>query len=282
MEITRIKEFEALLELALREDFDELGDITSDAVFGEETCTARLVSKDEGILAGASCFRAAFSRIDPKSSVEFLVPDGSRLRPGDFVASVKGRTRLLLAGERTALNFLSFLSGIATMTNAFVTAAASSGKTIILDTRKTLPGYRRLSKYAVKVGGGENHRMGLYDMVMIKDNHIDAAGSIRSAVERIRSRWGGRFRIEVECRGLEEVDEAIALGVDVIMLDNMDSATAAEALRKRKGEVLFESSGDMSLERVAEYARIGVDYISVGKLTHSVRSFNFSLLMAKN
>jgi nicotinate-nucleotide pyrophosphorylase (carboxylating) len=187
-----------------------------------------------------------------------------------------------LAGERTAINFLAFLSGIATGTELFVTAAKTHGKALILDTRKTLPGYRRLSKYAVTVGGGVNHRMGLYDMILIKDNHIDAAGSLTKAVERVREKWGARFRIEVECRGIEEVKEALGAKADIIMLDNMDSGTARAAADLGKGMVKIESSGDMTLEKVAEYSPIGVDYISVGKLTHSVKAFNFSLQIKKD
>ena len=276
------KEFEILLDLAIEEDLGGTGDVTSDAIFGDEACTAVLISKDEGVLAGIELFQGVFRKIDPAVKVTALKTDGTRLSRGDKVALLEGKTRSLLSGERTAINFLAFLSGIATGTRAFVDAAAKAGKTVILDTRKTLPGFRRLSKYAVLVGGGKNHRMGLYDMVLIKDNHIDAAGSLTAAVERVRTRWKDRFKIETECRTLEEVQEAMKVGVDIIMLDNMDSATAAKAVALGDGKVLFESSGDMTLERVAEYAPTGVDYISVGKLTHSVKAFNFSMLIERN
>lgn len=271
------KEFEVLLDLALEEDLGDLGDITSEAIFGDESCTAVLVSKDTGILAGTELFEAVFRRIDPAVKVALLRKEGDELVRGDRIAALSGRTRSLLSGERTAINFLAFMSGIATGTRAYVEAARSGGKTFILDTRKTLPGYRKLSKYAVVVGGGKNHRMGLYDMVLIKDNHIDAAGSLTAAVERVRARWKDRFRIEVECRTIPEVKEALDAGVDVIMLDNMDSGTSAEAVRLGDGKVMFESSGDMTPERVAEYAPTGVDFISVGKLTHSVKAFDFSM-----
>jgi len=276
------KEFEVLLDLALEEDLGDLGDVTSEAIFGDERCTAVLVSKDTGILAGSELFEAVFRRIDPSVEVSFLRKDGDELVKGDRIAILSGRTRNLLSGERTAINFLAFMSGIATGTRAFVEAARNGGKTLILDTRKTLPGYRKLSKYAVVVGGGKNHRMGLYDMVLIKDNHIDAAGSLTAAVERVRERWKDRFRIEVECRTIPEVKEALESGVDIIMLDNMDSGTTAEAVRLGDGKVLFESSGDMTPQRVAEYAPTGIDFISVGKLTHSVKAFDFSMRIERS
>ena len=275
------KEFDILLKLAIDEDLGGIGDVTSEAIFGEESCKAVLISKDEGVLAGMEFFQGVFRRIDPEVKVSALLGDGARLFRGDRIALLEGKTRSLLSGERTAINFLAFLSGIATGTRAFVDTAEKSGKTLILDTRKTLPGYRRLSKYAVLVGGGKNHRMGLFDMVLIKDNHIDAAGTLTAAVDRVRSRWKDRFKIEVECRTLAEVREALKLKVDIIMLDNMDSVTAAQAVVLGDGKVLFESSGDMTLERVAEYAPTGVDYISVGKLTHSVKAFNFSMLIER-
>ncbi len=274
-------EFETLLDLALQEDLGDRGDVTSEAIFRDERSAAVLYSKDTGVLAGTEYFARVYGRLDPGVEVVFLLDDGASLKPGDEVARVSGRTRSILSGERTAINFLAFLSGIATASRAYADAARTNGKALILDTRKTLPGYRRLSKYAVSVGGGANHRMGLYDMVLIKDNHIDAAGSISAAVARVRSRWGGSFRIEVECRGIDEVRQALEAGADIIMLDNMTSAASAEAVAAGDGRVKFESSGNMSLERVAEYAASGVDYISVGKLTHSVRAFDFSLRMRK-
>lgn len=275
------KEFDALLELALEEDLADVGDVTSEAIFGDEICDAVLTSKDRGVLAGIELFEGVFRKIDPSVKVTRLRNDGDVLAKGDRVARLSGRTRSLLSGERTAINFLAFLSGIATGTRAYVEAARGRGKAVILDTRKTLPGYRKLSKYAVVVGGGRNHRMGLFDMVLIKDNHIDAAGSLTGAVDRVRDRWKDRFRIEVECRTLDEVREAMKAGVDVIMLDNMDSGTAAQAVALGDGKVLFESSGDMTPERVAEYAPTGVDFISVGKLTHSVKAFDFSMLIER-
>ena len=272
--------FELLLELAIREDLAEEGDVTSRAVFSDERCRARLFSKDTGVLAGSSYYEMVFKRLDPSTDVQFFYGEGAELIPGDTVAEVSGKTLAVLSAERIALNFLGYLSGIATATHAFVTARG--GTTRILDTRKTLPGYRELAKYAVRVGGGRNHRMGLFDMVMIKDNHIDAAGSITRAVDLVRRHWGDRFQVEIECRNASEVREALDAGVDIIMLDNMSPAEAAEALALRQGEVLFEGSGDMSLEKIGAYMEIGLDFISVGRLTHSVRNFDFSLKIAGN
>jgi nicotinate-nucleotide pyrophosphorylase (carboxylating) len=273
--------FETLLDLAVREDLGDSGDVTSEAVFEGQTTVAVLKSKDSGVLAGEAYFSRCFARIDPETRVDFSVHDGAVLFPGDTVATVSGKVKSVLEAERISINFLSFLSGIASQTRLFVEAAAAAGKTAILDTRKTLPGYRVMSKYAVTVGGGRNHRMGLYDMVLIKDNHIDAAGSITRAVSLVRAKWGSRFRIEVECRNLAEVREALASAVDVIMLDNMAPGPCREAVGLGSGSVAFEASGNMSLERIAEYSAIGVDYISIGKLTHSVTAFDFSLQIRK-
>jgi len=270
-------DYRALLELALREDLGDLGDITTEAVAPRGTGRAVLLSKDTGVLAGAEVFAAVFRTIDPSTRVAFLLQDGAALARGQRVAEVSGSRRAILCGERTALNFLSFLSGIATSASVLVDQAAASGHALILDTRKTLPGWRALSKYAVTAGGGKNHRQGLYDMVLIKDNHVDAAGSVTEAVRRVRTRWGSRFRIEVECRSPAEVDEALAAGVDMIMLDNMPPADMAREVGKVGGRLPVEASGNMGPERIPAASAAGVDFISVGALTHSVRSFDFSL-----
>jgi nicotinate-nucleotide pyrophosphorylase (carboxylating) len=270
-------DYQPLVKLALREDLGDLGDITTEAVAPEGDAAATLWSKDTGVLAGAEVFAAVFRAIDPRTRIEFLVPDGSVLSHGQRVAEVRGSRRAILSGERTGLNFLSFLSGIATATRALVDAASASGRAVILDTRKTLPGWRALSKYAVTAGGGRSHRQGLYDMVLIKDNHVDSAGSVAEAVRRVRARWGSRFRIEVECRTPDEVEEALAAGVDMIMLDNMDDLQIAREVGKIRGRANVEASGNMSPERIPGVSAAGVDFISVGALTHSVRSFDFSL-----
>lgn len=275
--------FEALLEMALAEDLGERGDVTSRAIFAEkDACWAVLRSKDSGILCGIERFQAVFRRIDPSVRVQIQAVDGDRLSPGMEVARLEGPTRSILEAERTAINFLSFLSGISTAASEYVEAARKRGSAVILDTRKTIPGYRGLCKYAVRVGGGSNHRLGLHDMVLIKDNHIDAAGGIPRAVDRVRSRWGRQFRIEVECRTVEEVRQAIDAGADVVMLDNMDYDTARKALDLRSPGVSFEASGGISLETAGEWSALGVDYISVGRLTHSVRAFDFSLTIRKD
>jgi len=275
----RESDYLPLVALALREDLGDLGDITSQAIVPEGSGSAALWSKDTGVLAGEEVFRAVFSAVDPGVDVEFLLHDGAVLGNGDRVAFVKGRVQSLLSGERTALNFLSFLSGIATATRELVTLAAAHGRAAILDTRKTLPGWRALSKYAVTVGGGKNHRQGLYDMVLIKDNHVDSAGSLAEAVKRARERWGKRFPIEVECRTAAEVAEALAAGVELIMLDNMDPRVMREEVARVGGRAKVEASGNMSRERIPAVSAAGVDFISVGALTHSVRSFDFSLKM---
>lgn len=271
--------FNELLELALLEDLGEKGDVTSRAIFKDDMSAAALKSKDEGVLAGLEYFIKVFQRVDPSLQIHSLKNDGDLITVGETIAIIKGKTVSILEAERTAINFLSFLSGIATETRAHVEAMDGKGKCVILDTRKTLPGYRRLSKYAVLQGQGKNHRMGLYDMVMIKDNHIDAAGSIHQAVTKVRDKWGNRFRIEVETRSLQEVEEALAEGVDVIMLDNMSPEEVVAAVQRADGRVLFEASGNMDMEKVKEYAPLGIDYISIGKITHSVKAFDFSLVV---
>ncbi|HKJ85229.1 MAG TPA: carboxylating nicotinate-nucleotide diphosphorylase, partial [Spirochaetia bacterium] len=230
--------------------------------------------------AGAEVFAAVFAAVDEKTSVDFHRNDGESLSPGDQVATVEGKATAVLSAERVALNFLSFLSGIATSTREYVEEAARGGSARILDTRKTLPGYRTLSKYAVSVGGGTNHRMGLYDMIMLKDNHIDRAGSITRAVGAVRERWGERYRIEVECRTLADVSESLALEVDVIMLDNMSIEETRRAVALCDGRTELEASGNMNLSRIREVSATGVDFISIGMLTHSVAGLDFSLTLA--
>ncbi|MGO9309183.1 MAG: carboxylating nicotinate-nucleotide diphosphorylase [Spirochaetia bacterium] len=266
-----------LLQLALREDLGDLGDVTSQAAAPDGERAATLWSKDAGVLAGEEVFAAVFRAIDPGTRVHFAVHDGAVLEKGERVAEVTGAALSVLSGERTSLNFLSFLSGIATATRAVVELARASGHAVILDTRKTLPGWRALSKYAVTVGGGRNHRQGLFDMVLIKDNHVDSAGSIAEAVRRVRARWGTRFAVEVECRTSAEVRDALAAGVDIIMLDNMDAEDIRREVQRIAGRAKVEASGTMTAERIPAVSAAGVDFISVGAITHSVRSFDFSL-----
>lgn len=262
--------------MALDEDLLLSGDITSQPIFeSSHRSNFTLVSKDRGVLAGEEVFAAVCLRVDQDIDVRFEKHDGDNLASGEGVATLTGRTLSVLTAERSAINFLAFMSGIATHARRFQELAGE--RVAILDTRKTLPGYRALSKYAVGVGGAKNHRMGLFDMVLIKDNHIDQAGSIRGAVESVRAVHGDRYRIEVECRTREDVVESIGLRVDVIMLDNMSPEEMTGCVALREPGIEFEASGNMSLDRIAEVAKTGVDSISVGALTHSVRAFDFSL-----
>jgi nicotinate-nucleotide pyrophosphorylase (carboxylating) len=270
-------EYKELIEIALREDFDQKGDITSEALFTDEMCTASLFSKDEGIIAGLFIFDAVFKRIDPSTQISYVSKDGDSISMGTRIAEIKGHVKSVLGAERVALNFLCFLSGIATKTKMAVEQALKGGKALILDTRKTLPGYRTLSKYAVKIGGGSNHRMGLYDMILIKDNHIDAAGSLATAIAKVKKKWNTTYKIEVECRNLDEVQQAMENEVDIIMLDNMDRDMIKQVVNNNKREIPLEASGNMDLAAIKEVSSLGVDYISVGMLTHSVKALDFSL-----
>lgn len=277
----KAKYYRNLVRVALQEDLGKTGDVSSMAVFGKnESGSFKLLAKQSGILCGAEVFSEVFRQIDRKLRVEFLFKDGSRLASDTIVARVTGSILSVLQGERTALNFISHLSGIATRSAELVEIARKNGgknPVRILDTRKTLPGYRMLQKYAVRSGGAENHRIGLYDMVMLKDNHIDAAGGISNAVRRVRKRWGNRYQIEVEARTLGDVEEALGLGVDRIMLDNMDNDTILAALKIIGSRVDTEASGNMTEDRLAELAGSGLTYISFGEVTHSVKAFDFSL-----
>ncbi|MDO9578250.1 MAG: carboxylating nicotinate-nucleotide diphosphorylase [Candidatus Cloacimonadales bacterium] len=263
------------LKAAFQEDFADPGDVTGEAIFSNETNSFVLISKDDGVLCGIDEFQNVFTAVDSSIKIKSFFADSDLLKKGDVIAEITGMVSAILKAERTALNIISHLSGIASKTAEFVKAA--DGKSIILDTRKTLPGWRELQKYAVRCGGGQNHRMGLFDMVMIKDNHIDTAGGITQAVQKIRNKWKNRFKIEVETRNLQEVKEVLECGVDRIMLDNMDNETMKTAVEIIAGKAEVEASGNMTLERIPEVAETGVDFISVGELTQSVKAFDFSL-----
>ncbi len=265
-----------IILLALNEDIGE-GDITSNAVFtGREQSEAYIVAKQDGVFCGGILVAYVYRTLDPSVTVTPVAGEGSHVRKGDTTTLIKGPTRSLLTGERTALNFAQRTSGIATKTAA-ITALLEGSGTALLDTRKTVPGLRLIDKYAVKAGGGANHRIGLYDMVMIKDNHIRAAGSISRAVEIVRTSYGSRYPIEVETTDLAEVSEAAGSGVDVIMLDNMDTRTMKEAVAIIGGRAKVEISGNVDEERIKEIKGLGVDYISMGALTHSVSAFDLSM-----
>lgn len=264
-----------LIDLAIAEDIGP-GDVTSEAMLpAGMLLRGTILAKAAGVVAGLPVAEAVFSRVDEAIRFTPRVPDGERVQPGDVVAEVEGPACGLLAAERTALNFLQRLSGVATLTRAFVDAVAGT-RAVILDTRKTHPAYRLLEKYAVRSGGGQNHRMGLYDMLLIKDNHIAAAGSLTEAVARARAAHPD-LPVEVEVKSLDELREALALEVDRIMLDNMDVALMREAVGIAGGRVPLEASGGVSLASVAAIAATGVDYISVGALTHSAPALDLSM-----
>jgi nicotinate-nucleotide pyrophosphorylase (carboxylating) len=265
-----------LISLALQEDLGD-GDVTTSAIFGVgDRSTAVVMAKERGILCGGPLASLVYRQIDPGIEVVILKEDGAPVSEGQAVLSIRGRTRGILSGERTVLNFLQRMSGIATKTGRICALISGTGIRI-LDTRKTIPGFRLLDKYAVKTGGGTNHRMGLYDMVMIKDNHIRAAGGIGPAVEKIKSAYGSRYRVEVEATTLAETREALAAGADIIMLDNMDIETMRSAVEIVAGRAKTEISGNVDEERIEALKTLKVDYISIGALTHSVKAFDLSM-----
>ena len=260
---------------ALAEDIGS-GDVTTDSIVpADASLRGRIVAKQTGVVAGLTIAAAVFRELDEQITFTAQVTDGAKVENKTVVAEVVGPARALLTGERTALNFLGRMSGIATLTRQFVDAVAGT-RAVILDTRKTAPGLRLTDKLAVHIGGGQNHRTGLFDMVLIKDNHIDFAGSIAAAVTRVRES-GTNLEIEVETRTLAHVREALALEVERILLDNMSLETMREAVLITAGRAKLEASGNVLLENVLEVARTGVDYISVGALTHSPKVFDVSL-----
>jgi nicotinate-nucleotide pyrophosphorylase (carboxylating) len=270
-----LKAAQTLIELALREDVGD-GDITTDNIIPAETRRkAKMVAKADGVVAGLPVAEMVFRSLDQQLIWNVLTPEGSRVKKGDVMVEFEGTYRALLTGERTALNFLQRMSGIATMSAKYADAVKDF-KTVILDTRKTLPGFRMLDKYAVKTGGASNHRIGLYDMAMIKDNHIEVAGGITKAVNAVRSNIKPGIQIEVETTTLAQVQEAIDAGADIIMLDNMNTETMKKGVELIAGRAKVEASGNMTLERLREVAATGVDFISIGALTHSVSALDIS------
>lgn len=261
---------------ALAEDIGD-GDVTTDNTIPEDTrLTGRFLAKESGIVAGIHVVWRTFALLDPRVELLMLIGDGVCVERGQVIAQVSGPGRAILTGERVALNFLQRMSGIATATRAYVDAVADT-HAVILDTRKTAPGLRLFDKWAVRLGGGSNHRIGLYDMALIKDNHIVAVGSITAAVRAVREGDAKGRQIEVEVTNLAQLAEALATGVDRIMLDNMPLDTMAEAVRLTAGRVPLEASGGISMASVREVAETGVDFISVGALTHSVNALDISL-----
>lgn len=262
---------------ALAEDLGAAGDITSAATVpaGAEA-RAAIAVRQRGVVAGLAVAQAAFAEADPAIRFAAEAVDGAAVAAGAVAARVAGPARGILAAERVALNFLCRMSGIATLTRAHVDAVAGTGA-VIVDTRKTTPGLRALEKYAVTCGGGQNHRFGLYDAVLIKDNHVAAAGGVGAAVRAAKARVGHMVKIEVEVDTLDQLDEALSAGADIVMLDNMDLAAMREAVARTAGRAVLEASGRVSLDTVRAVAETGVDLISVGALTHSAPILDFGL-----
>lgn len=269
-------QIDKIIELGIQEDIGA-GDVSTEAIIRHnQNAKALLIAKQSGVIAGLAIAEKVFKHFDDKIVLIKHFEDGRAVSKGDLIAAVEGNYSALLNGERTALNFLQRMSGIATKTNLFVKELAGT-KTKLLDTRKTVPGHRLLDKYAVKTGGGENHRIGLFDMVLLKDNHIKAANGITNAVEQVKNKWGNRFKIEIEASNLEEVTEALNSSVDIIMLDNMNIKTIREAVKLINGKCKTEVSGNVTIEKLKQIAETGVDYISVGELTHSVKALDISM-----
>jgi nicotinate-nucleotide pyrophosphorylase (carboxylating) len=272
-------DLEPLIDKAIKEDIGK-GDITTNLCITQKpVIEAQIVANEEGVIAGLDIAESVFKKVNEKVRFEKKIEDGKRVKKGDVIASIKGEAQDILSSERVALNFLQHLSGIATLTSKFV-ERVKPYKAKIYDTRKTLPGLRTLEKYAVKTGGGNNHRFGLYDGILIKDNHIKIAGGITQAVKEVQQNLPTRMKVEVETKNLDEIKEAVELGVDIIMLDNMNLELIHEAvkiIKESKKDILIEASGKINLDNVIQIAAAGVDIISIGALTHSAKALDLSL-----
>lgn len=269
---------DAAIRVALEEDMP-FGDVSTMAVMSEpRPGRVQLIAKQDGVIAGLGVFARVFALIDPAVTVDALVSDGDEVKSGQHLATVQGDVRVLLEGERVALNYLQRMSGVATYTHRIVAALAAAGaSTRLVCTRKTTPGLRLFEREAVRMGGGHLHRYGLSDAVMLKDNHIDAAGGIKPAVAAARATAPFTAKVEVECESLDMVREAVEAGADIIMLDNMDHAAMAEAIDLIDGRATTEASGNVTAENVTAYADLGVDIVSCGALTHSAGILDLSL-----
>jgi nicotinate-nucleotide pyrophosphorylase (carboxylating) len=268
---------EPVVRGALAEDLGRAGDVTAQACIPADAqlaCT--FGARRDGVISGLACARLALAELDPTARFEARAADGDRVPAGTVLAEVRGNARAILSAERTALNLLGRLSGIASLTREYVDAVAGT-RARITDTRKTTPGLRQLEKYAVRCGGGVNHRFGLDDAILIKDNHVAACGSVGEAVRRAKAYAGHLMKVEVEIDGLAQLDEALAERPDVIMLDNFSLADLAEAVRRTAGRVVLEASGGVNLDTVRAIAETGVDVISVGALTHSAKVLDIGL-----
>lgn len=266
-----------IIERALDEDLAEAGDLTTEACIpADSKSVAHLVARAHGVVAGLEVGAAVFETVDLSLEVEVVGTDGDRVAPGDVLVKIAGSSRSILSAERTALNLVGRMSGVATATADLVGAIEGTGA-VITDTRKTMPGLRALDKYAVRMGGGRNHRFGLYDAVMIKDNHLVATGSITAAVEAARARVGHTVTIEVEVDRLAQLEELLETTADIVLLDNMDPDTLRQAVEKVDGRIVCEASGGITLDTVRAVAESGVDVISTGWITHSPRQLDVAL-----
>lgn len=269
-----------IIERALREDINYVDAATDYLLDDDDVSTARFVAKASGILCGIDIAVRVFEMLDKDIQVQINIKDGGRVEKGDVIAVVTGKTKAILKAERTSLNILQHMSGIATETAKYAECCKGT-RAHVTETRKTLPGLRAIEKYAVTVGGGKNHRYNLSDGAMLKDNHIDAYGSITKAVEALRSRMGHMIKIEVEVRNEEELREALSCNADVIMLDNMTCEQMKKCVEIAGGKAVLEASGNVTLDNMAEVAATDVDIVSVGALTHSVKAFDISLRIDK-
>ena len=268
---------EPLVRAALLEDLGRAGDVTTDAIIdAARTATVALVSREDGVIAGGDCARLAWRLLDDRVQITDLLPDGSRVQPGTVIGTISGPARALLSGERVALNFLGHLSGVATGTASIADAIAHTGARVA-DTRKTIPGLRALQKHAVVAGGGSNHRFGLDDAVLIKDNHIAVAGGVTAAVKAAKAHVGHLVKIEVEVDSLEQLRELLDVGADAVLLDNMGPDLVREAVALVAGRMITEASGRITPATAVPLAEAGVDLISVGWLTHSARVLDVGL-----
>ncbi len=273
-------QIDELIKSALLEDINYI-DVTTDYLVSEDSVsTARYVAKDDGILCGIEVAFRVFKLLDDNADCEIYINDGEMVKKGDIIARFTAKTRALLKGERTALNIIQHMSGIATATNKCVKLVEGTNASVV-DTRKTLPGLRAIQKYAVTVGGGKNHRYNLSDCAMLKDTHIDAYGSMTNAVNKLREGIGHTTKIEVEVGSLDELNEALTLGVDIIMLDNMSCEDMKKAVEITNGRAKLEASGNVTAETIRAIAETGVDIISLGAITHSVKAFDISMKMDK-
>ncbi len=282
MESNNFKEqnINRIIDLAISEDIGDGDHSTLACVPKDSKGKAKLLVKENGIIAGIEIAQKVFNKIDQNLKLELFINDGTKVKPGDIVFNIEGSSHSILQAERLVLNFMQRMSGIATNTNRYV-EKLSGLKTKVLDTRKTTPGMRVLEKMAVKIGGGKNHRMGLYDMIMIKDNHIDFAGGIEKAIEKIQTyldKYGKKIPVEIEVRNMKELAQVMKTGwVDRLMLDNFTTKETLEAVKIIDGKYETESSGGINLETIRAYAECGVDFVSVGELTHQIKSIDLSL-----